>query len=179
VIDTGGNQFYDVQRAWVDNEPIKAAITGIAGLPPCADLYTQHHDGTFKTVNIQGTAWDRLIDPADLTRPTSDNFAHFTVNFQKQGAAGFALLIDSPNPVPARPLPLGVGTLTPWNLQTVDAATNPLGLPMDQLLAPGQECTYNVILYVSDSTVVNESGVHDTSPPILFPIKIINGPEPI
>jgi hypothetical protein len=41
VIDTAGNQFYDVQRAWIDNEPVKAAITGIAGLPPCGDLYTQ------------------------------------------------------------------------------------------------------------------------------------------
>ncbi|HXB70347.1 MAG TPA: hypothetical protein VNY05_19010 [Candidatus Acidoferrales bacterium] len=178
IIDTDGNQFYDVQRAWVDNEPVHAAITGIASLPPCADLYTQYHDGTFKTVNIQGTAWDRLIDPADPTKPTSDNFAHFTVNFQKQGAIGFALLIDSPNPVPARPLPLGVGTLTPWNLQTVDAATNPLGLPADQLLAPGQECTYVVILQVWDSTVVNEGTDHESGY-ILFPIKIINGPEPL
>jgi hypothetical protein len=115
VIDTAGNQFYDVQRAWIDNEPVKAAITGIAGLPPCGDLYTQTNAGVFKTVNIQGTAWDQLIDPVtpDFTRPTSDNFDLYTVKFQKQGATGYAQLIDSTTSVPARPLPLGVGTLTP------------------------------------------------------------------
>jgi hypothetical protein len=180
VIDTAGNQFYDVQRAWIDNEPLHGAITGIGSLPPCSDLYTQTNAGVFKTVDIDGTAWDQLIDPTtpDFTKPTSDNFAEFTVVFQKQGAAGFATLIDSPNPVPARPLPVGVGTLTPWDLRTVDATLNPLGLPADQLLAVGQACTYNVILQVWDSTIVNEDTTHYTGY-ILFPIKIINGPEPI
>jgi hypothetical protein len=180
AIDTAGNTFYDAQRAWIDNEPVHAAITGIAGLPPCGDLYTQTNAGVFKTVNIQGTAWDQLIDPVspDLTRPTSDNFGNFTVQFQKQGAAGYALLINSTNPVPPRPLPLGVGTLTPWNLQSLDAASNPMGFAADQLLAQGQECTYVVVLQVWDTTVVNEGTVH-YSGTILFPIKIINGPEPI
>ncbi|GAF95881.1 unnamed protein product, partial [marine sediment metagenome] len=45
VIDTNGNQYYDVQRAWIDNEPIRsgveADIEGIEGLAPCASLYTQ------------------------------------------------------------------------------------------------------------------------------------------
>src|SRR5277367_3052082 len=65
-------------------------------------IYTQTNAGVFKTVNIQGTAWDQLIDPVtpDYTQPTSDNFDHFTVKFQKQGAAGFAQLIDSTAPVP-------------------------------------------------------------------------------
>jgi hypothetical protein len=100
VIDTAGNQFDDVQRAWIDNEPVKAAITGIAGLPRCGDLYTQTNAGVFKTVNIQGTAWDQLIDPVtpDFTRPTSDNFDLYTVKFQKQGATGYAQLIDSTTP---------------------------------------------------------------------------------
>src|SRR5277367_273688 len=180
VIDTAANEFYDLQRAWIDNEPVKAAITGIAGLPPCGDLYTQTNAGVFKTVNIQGTAWDQLIDPVtpDYTQPTSDNFDHFTVKFQKQGAAGFAQLIDSTAPVPPRPMPLGVRTLTPWNLQSVDAGSNPMGLPADQLLALGQECSYVVVLEVWDSTVVDEVTVH-YSGTILFPIKIINGPEPI
>jgi hypothetical protein len=180
VIDTVGNQFYDVQRAWIDNEPLHADITGIAALPPCADLYTQTHAGVFKTVNIQGTAWDQVIDPVtpDYTRPTSDNFGHYTVKFQKQGALGFAQLIDSTTPVPPRPMPLGVGVLTPWNLQSVDAASNPMMLPVDQLLQLGQACSYVVVLEVWDTTVVNEGTVH-YSGTILFPIKIINGPEPL
>jgi len=159
---------------------VQAAITGIAGLPPCSDLYTQTNAGVFKTVNIQGTAWDQLIDPAtpDFTKPTSDNFGNYAVAFQKQGAAGFAQLINSNTPVPPRPLPVGVGTLTPWNLQSVDAASNPLMLPADQLLELGQACTYTVVLQVWDTTIVNEGTVH-YSGLILFPIKIINGPEPL
>jgi hypothetical protein len=75
-------------------------------------------------------------------------------------------------------MPLGVGVLTPWNLQSVDAASNPMMLPVDQLLQLGQACSYVVVLEVWDTTVVNEGTVH-YSGTILFPIKIINGPEPL
>jgi hypothetical protein len=37
---------------------------------------------------------------------------------------------------------------------------------------------YNVILQVWDKTIVNEGTVH-YSGLVLFPIKIINGPEPV
>lgn len=183
VIDTVGNQLYDVQRAWIDNEPVQAAITGIAGLPPCGDLYTQNNAGVFQTVDIQGFAWDQLIDPTtpDFTKPTSDNFNYYTVTFQKQGAAEWITVINSTSPVPARPLPFGVGVLTAWNLQWLDAASNPHGLPADQLLALGQECTYVVNVQAWDSTVVDESTTHSCVPPFPgteFPIKIINGPHP-
>ena len=178
VIDTLGNQLYDVQRAWIDNEPIHTTITGIGCLPACSDLYTQTSAGVFKTVNIRGTAWDQLIDPAtpDLTRPTSDNFDEYTIEFQKQGAAGWASLVSSTSPVPPRPLPLGVGTLGLWDLQSVDAASNPMGLPPDQLLALGQACEYNIFLQAWDLTLVDEGTVHYNW--YMFPVKIINGPEP-
>ena len=184
VIDTAGNQLYDVQRAWIDNEPVQAAITGIAGLPPCGDLYTQNNAGVFQTVSVQGYAWDQLIDPTtpDFTKPTSDNFNYYTVTFQKQGAAEWIPLINSTSPVPARPNPLGVGILTSWNLQWLDAASNPASLPADQLLAQGQECTYVVNVQAYDSTVVNEDTTHSCVPPAVgteFPIKIINGPQPL
>jgi hypothetical protein len=186
VIDTVGNEFYDVQRAWIDNEPVQAQITGIAGLPPCADLYTQNKAGVFQTVNVVGFAWDQLIDPTtpDFTKPTSDNFNYYTVTFQKQGAAEWITLITSTSPVPARPaLAIGAGgTLTPWNLQWLDAATNPAGLPADQLLEQGQECTYVVNIQAYDYTVVDEDTTHSCVPPAPgteFPIKIINGPSPV
>lgn len=178
VIDTAGREYYDVQRAWVDNEPIHEDIQGIAGLAACTDLYTKDSAGAFKTVDIEGTAWDELIDLADSTTPTSDNFHHYVVYFKKQGAAGSAELVDSPSPVPARPNPVGVGTLTTWDLESVDATSNPMGLAPDQLLADGEECTYNIILKVKDWTIVNEHA-RDYSW-VFYPIKLINsaGPGP-
>jgi len=157
---------------------VEATITAIGCLPACSDLYTQTNASIFKTVNIRGTAWDQLIDPVtpDFTRPTSDNFDHYTVQFQKQGAAEWITLIDSTSPVPPRPTPLGVGTLGLWDLQSVDSASNPMGLPADQLLALGQACTYNIFVQVWDLTVVNEGTVHYNW--YMFPVKIINGPEP-
>lgn len=176
LIDTSGNTYYDVQRVWVDNEPIKGDITGIGGLPACTDLYTRTSAGAFKTVSIEGTAWDQLIEPGNLTQPTSDNFDQYRLRFQKQGAAGYVSIASSTSPVPPRPQPLGVGTLGLWNLQSVDAASNPT-TSADQLLKDGESCTYNVVLEVWDKTVVNEGTVHQTGL-VLFPIKIINSNEP-
>jgi hypothetical protein len=184
AIDTAGNQFYDVQRAWIDNEQVVAKITGIGGLPPCGDLYTQNSSGVFQTVNVNGYAWDQLIDPVtpDYTQPTSDNFNYYIVTFQKQGAAEWITLISSTSTVPPRHTPFGVGVLANWNLQWLDATTNPNNLPADQLLAQGQECTYVVNVAAYDSTVVDEITTHSCVPPTPgteFPIKIINGPQPI
>lgn len=178
VIDTSGNQFYDVQRVWVDNEPVMAQIAGISGLPACTDLYTQDQNAAFKTVDVEGIAWDALIDPADTTQPTSDNFDHYEVTIQKQGAAGESALHSSTSTVPAaRTKPVAVDVLTSWDLEWLNAATNPQSWPADQLLAPGESCTYDVILRVWDKTVVDEHTVH-YSGKVTFPIKIINSPEP-
>lgn len=185
AIDTSGNTFYDVQRAWIDNEPIKLAIVGIGNQAPCSDMYTQTHAGIFKTVDIRGYAWDQYIDTGDLATPTSNNFDRYQVHFLKQGAVSpEVLLIDSTDTVPARAavLPaetLSVGVLEAWDLQSLDAASNPMGLPADQLLGPGEACVYNVLLRGWDKTVVNEGTVHGAGALVLFPIKIINGPEPL
>ncbi|CAM3960769.1 hypothetical protein [Roseateles saccharophilus] len=184
VIDTAGNSYYDIQRAWIDNEPIQAAVVGIGNQAPCSDMYTQTHEGIFKTVDIRGYAWDQYIDRGDLSAPTSDNFDSYQVRFTKQGAVSpQVMLINSTNTVPARALALpaeslATGTLTPWNLQVLDAASNPLGLPADQLLGPGEACVYVVVLEAWDKTVVDEGTVHYSGWK-LFPIKIINGPEPL
>lgn len=178
LIDTAGNQYYDIQRAWIDNETEVAVISGIAGLAPCQDLYTKNPNGAFKTVNIEGTAWDALIDPADLTQPTSDNFDRFEITIQRQTAAAETLLFSSTSPVPARPAAAAIAILTTWDLNSLDLATNPLGLPVDQLLKDGESCAYNITLRVWDHTIKNE-----TSPSVhfakdVFPIKIINSPQP-
>lgn len=181
VIDTAGNRFYDVQRAWIDNEPIQAKIAGIGGLMPCTDLYTKTPAGAFKTVDVQGTAWDQLIDPdtPDPTKPTSDNFGSYQVYFNKQGAAsGRVKIKDSTDTCPPRPSAVGIGTLVAWDLKSLDASANPMGLASDQLLAAGESCTYDVILETGDLTVVNE-GTNHGSGTITFPIKIINDKAPV
>jgi hypothetical protein len=184
LVDTGGNTYYDIQRVWIDNLAVQAAIVGIAGQAPCTDLYTQTHEGIFKTVDIRGHAWDDYIDRNDLTAPTSNNFERYQVRFTKQGALSPQVtLIDSTDTVPPRALvlpaeTLATGTLSAWNLQVLDAASNPLGLPVDQLLGPGEACVYVVVLEAWDRTVVDEGTVH-WSGWKLFPIKIINGPEPL
>lgn len=192
VIDTAGNTYYDVQRVWVDNEPIQVALTGLGGLPACTDLFTKEPGGAFRTIGVDGTAWDALIDPGDPAKPTSDNFSHYVVQFQKQGAAGWVTLpaavpdaspASSPQPdasawltgsvpVPARPDPAGIGTLATWDLQSIDAASNPFSLPADQLLGPGEACTYLVRLIASDFTLVSESTTHWDQD--FFPVKVIN-----
>jgi hypothetical protein len=178
VIDTSGNQYYDIQRAWIDNEKEVAVINGIGGLPSCTDLYTKTPRGAFKTVDIEGTAWDALIDPSDLTTPTSDNFDRFEITIQKQTAAAESVLFTSTSPVPARPAAVAVDVLTTWDLESLNAATNPLGLPADQLLADGESCAYNVTLRVWDHTYTNENGPGIHFAKDEFPIKIINSPEP-
>jgi hypothetical protein len=174
VVDTNGNQYYDIQRAWIDNEPIHAEIKGIAGLAPCMDLFMRNAAGHFITVQITGTAWDQLIDLLDPTLPTSDNFGGYEVYFNKQGAvSGWQLLNSSTHPVPARPGPVGTGTLSDWNLGTLDKTTNPDGRPLDQLLGKGEGCSYDIMLHVWDKTIVSESGLthYDYK---YFPLKIIN-----
>jgi hypothetical protein len=178
VIDNNGNQYYDIQRAWVDNEKEIAEITGVAGIKACQDLYMKDSKGNFKTVNIEGTAWDPLIDPADTTTPTSDNFDKYILQFQKQGATGWEEIVTSNSPVPPRPNPVGVGTLVKWDLENLDAASNPKGYPTDQLLGDGESCTYNLYLRVYDLTYVSESSPSAHYDWEVFPIKIINGKEP-
>ena len=45
--------------------------------------------------------------------------------------------------------------------------------------ALGEACVYNVLLRAWDKTVVGEGSVHGAGQLELFPIKIINGPEPL
>jgi hypothetical protein len=177
VTDTSGNTYYDIQRLWVDNHPITVELTGVAGLPPCMDLYTRENaaPNAFRTVDVNGTAWDELIVPGDTSVP-SNNFARYVLDFQKQGAASWATLVDSATSVPAAGDPVGVGVLASWDLSSVDSATNPLGLPADQLLDPDEACSYVLRLQAWDKTLVSESTVHYSWD--LFPVKVINSPLP-
>jgi hypothetical protein len=178
VIDSDGNTYYDIQRVWVDNEDVVAAITGIGGLMPCMDLYMKEKTPPhgFRTVDVEGTAWDALIVAGDQNAP-SENFDEYVLDFQKQGAAGWQPFETSSSPVPARPALVGVGVLKSWNLRSLDRPSNPEGYPLDQLLNPNESCAYVVRLRVSDRTLVGDSSAthYDEK---FFPVKIINAPEP-
>ncbi len=192
VIDTAGNTYYDIQRAWIDNETIRGKIQGPAGVGPCADIFMLDVPGG--VIAIEGYATDPLIVPGDLTQPTSDNFKEYRVGFRKQGAAAdewldIPLAAGSyPALSPTLPVPDratwsgGVGdppasVLAEWDLRWLDAATNPHGLPADQLLAEGESCSYDIVLKVWDKTIVNEHHNHWTGR-LTFPIKIHNAHAP-
>jgi hypothetical protein len=177
VEDTSGHTYFDIQRVWVDNEDIQVVLSGVGGLLPCMDLYTRETaaPNAFRTVEVEGTAWDELIVAGDTSVP-SNNFNKYVLEFQKQGAAGWAVLADSATSVPAAGTPVGVGVLANWDLGAVDRTTNPLGLPNDQLLDANEACTYLLRLRAWDHTLVSESTTHHGED--FFPVKIINAPQP-
>lgn len=192
VEDTAANTYYDLQRAWIDNEVIRGKIDGIGVIGACEDIYILDLPGT--VLPIEGYATDPLIDSGDTTMPTSDNFKEYKMWFQKQGAVGWVPLdiplaggslptLSDTSPVPDRatwsggPVDPPVGALAEWDLGWLDAAINPQGLAADQLLAEGESCTYNLRLEVWDKTIVHEVYPHWTGT-IVFPVKVHNGSAP-
>jgi hypothetical protein len=192
VIDTAGNTYYDIQRVWIDNEAILGGIRGLAGLGACEDLYILDVSGGI--ISIEGYATDPLIVSGDLTKPTSDNFDRYQIWFQKQGASGWQELeipliggsypgLDKNKPVPERTIWSGgstppVGVLAEWDLRWLDAATNPKGLPTDQLLAVGKSCTYTLRVEAWDKTLVSEDDPHWTGGSVVFSVVVHNAHKP-
>ncbi|HET7463036.1 MAG TPA: hypothetical protein VFJ82_17415, partial [Longimicrobium sp.] len=177
VEDTSGHTYFDIQRVWIDNENMVVSLTGVGGLAPCQDLYTRQAlpSTLFRTVQVNGTAWDELIVAGDTTAP-SNNFRRYLLEFQKQGAASWETLVDSPTPVPAAGTPAAVGVLATWDLGSLDRDTGSAGYADDQLLSEGESCTYLLRLRAWDSTIVSESTSHYGED--FFPVKIINSPLP-
>ncbi|HEX6188607.1 MAG TPA: hypothetical protein VFZ40_11045 [Pyrinomonadaceae bacterium] len=192
VIDSTGNTYYDVQRAWIDNESIRGKITtlrytGGANIPPCTDVLINDGSGGTRTLDIRGFATDPLIVTADLTQPTSDNFAGYSVAFRKQGAASEVAVLSSAVPAPNRATWTGgVGDppedlLATLDLSWVDAGVPPpndangVPVPADNRLARQTSCTYDIILRANDSTIVSEgTNHHIPGGEYTFPVKIVN-----
>lgn len=173
ITDTLGNTYYDIQRVWVDNDPVASLITQVGSQPPCTDLYTKDKNGNFKVVDIKGTAWDSLIIAAVAANP-SDNFLQYDLYIQKQGGAGAELIKHSVTPVPARPAPSGVGVLYSFDLSWINTLMH---TPGDNKLLDGEACAYVFSLYVYDKTAV-DNDTTDNNNQSFFPIKIINSNEP-
>lgn len=183
--DTAGHRYFDIQHAWIDNRGIlgqivkfQRLVNGVwTDLPPCVDILL-----SFGNLRIMGLAWDPLIDDAWPVTAPNDNFGHYRLDFWKQFGPAFPLLSNTPTRVPALPAgpPYPVPTaadadeLAQWDLSALDAGA----IPSPYVPAPqpkiyrGEACSYHLQLFVTDTTVVNESTTHYNYYPV--PLKIIN-----
>jgi len=167
VEDDLGGIYYDSQRVWIDNKEIVGRIEGIKGVKPCESVRM-----SLKTVSIMGEAYDPPIDPTITpVTPPNDNFDYYNLKFRKQGAPSYQI-ISPPGNVTA-PVGPGVGVLVQWDLTMLDKATNPMGLPSNQLLERGETCPYTIQLYVRDKTHVSDTA----TPHYIYdhwPVNIVN-----
>ncbi|HEX5709342.1 MAG TPA: hypothetical protein VFX96_18720 [Pyrinomonadaceae bacterium] len=192
VVDTAGNTYYDIQRAWIDNETIRGKIDrvryqGAGDIPPCTDILINNGSGVARTIEVLGFATDPLIVATDTTTPTSDNFSGYSVWLRKQGTSSEVYLVNnSSTPVPGRATWTGgadpaAAVIATLDLRWLDAG-DPGPVPNDaagdpvepeQRLARQTSCTYDIFLTVSDKTIVSESTHHSTGV-LTFPVKIVN-----
>lgn len=175
VEDTAGNTYYDVQRVWVDHEPITGRIISIGGLAPCEDLRLSRFAGA--RCAIRGLAWDPPIDPALPQAAPNDNFAGYSLSFQKNGGGGDAIAVATPgvrvpNEWPALVSPDGL--LADWDIiAALDGGSGPQP-PPPWKLGRGERCAYVIVLNVSDTTLVGDGGSNHGIPPHEYAINIIN-----
>lgn len=184
--DTGGFVYYDTQKIWIDNHQVRAKIVKFQreengvwiDLPHCTDIMI-----SWGKLRIVGIAWDALINPLYPVARPNDNFASYGLSYAKQFVGGsLSIAIAAPTErVPNTIVyPISGASVTPpadadadvlaeWNLNTLDAGTKPTGVNgcpdptgNEHSLYRGCECTYNLTLSVSDYTVGNETGVHNT-----------------
>lgn len=184
--DTTGVTYHDIQHVWLDNKSIIGQIVKFQRLvgnvwkdiPPCTDLLI-----SFGTIRVLGLAWDPVIDENwGLALSPNDNFGYYVLNFWKQFGAAVALTGNITTRVPALPamppVPIptaaDAGELAQWDLTTLDAGPKPSPYvpPPYPKIYRGESCTYDLQLFVTDTTVVNESTTHYTYHTV--PVKIVN-----
>ncbi len=193
VEDTAAHRYFDLQRAWIDNQTIRGKIVKFQRLidpvnklwddmPACTDVLL-----SYGTIRPMGLAWDPVIDEAwwPPVAP-NDNFGYYKLEFWKQ----FEPFPPGPHPltgniparVPALPAlpPVAVPTdadadqLAIWDLATLDAGPKPSPYvpPPYPKIYRGESCSYILQLFVTDTSVVNEGSTHYIYHQV--PLKIIN-----
>ncbi len=194
--DTTGVTYHDIQHLWLDNKQMfytvgpdvfytvrivkfQRLVAGVwQDIPPCEDLLL-----SFGNIRIMGLAWDPVISEAwPLTATPNDNFGHYRLDYWKQFGPAHELLGNTSVRVPALPaLPpvptptyADAGQLAVWDLTTLDAgvAPSPYVPPPDPRIYRGESCTYNLQLYATDTTIVNEGTTHYVYHQV--PVKLIN-----
>lgn len=179
--DTVGHTYFDIQRVWVDNDDVVFVISEIGGLNGCLDLRLSKFVGT--TCELRGWAWDRAIRAADAVDAASaghpnDNFAGYSMGFQKNGGGGGTIPVATPGVrVPnvwSDATPGADGVLANWDVvAAVDfGAVGPVP-PGSGKLGRGEHCAYIISLGVSDTTLVGEGGIHHGET-VNYAINIIN-----
>jgi hypothetical protein len=167
----------DQVAVWIDNQVPVGLIKSIGGISGCGDLHLKDFVGT--TAEILGQAWDPPIDVIVVQQRPNDNFGSYGITFEKNGdpLATGTIVAGSTTRVPnIWPGPLGgaVGTLADWDIvAALDGGPGPLP-PHSPKLARGDRCAYVVVMYVSDTTHVGDSGSNHTTGPILYALNIIN-----
>jgi hypothetical protein len=169
----------DQVAVWIDNRSPIGELHSIGNVVGCGDLKLSDFAGSL--AEIRGVAWDPPIDASAPQLRPNDNFGSYALAFQKNGAplASGGIPVATPGVrVPnvwAASLPAGAaGTLASWDIVgALDGGAGPLPANSPKLLR-GTRCAYVVILTVSDTTHVGDSGdVHSTGP-ILYAVNVIN-----
>jgi hypothetical protein len=165
----GPHRYYDIQHAWIDNKPIKGKITGVAGVKPCAVFHLNDFVGS--SVDIQGLAWDPLIDEDfDPNLVPNDNFGGYELRIYKQGVSAPYVITTSNTRVPAAktgppgfPTDADAGTLASFDIAAALDADNPSpppGVPAAIKVPRKTGCAYYFELYVWDKTRINDDSTN-------------------
>jgi hypothetical protein len=163
---------------WIDNRQPIGQIKSIGGITGCGDLHLKDYLGT--TAEILGVAWDPPIDPGAPQKRPNDNFGSYSLFFERNGDPLATGVIPGATPTTRVPnvwpmLPPGTfGTLANWDIvAALDGGAGPLP-PHSPKILRGERCAYVVVLSVSDTTHVGDSGGNHSTGPILYAINIIN-----
>ena len=111
VTDTLNNHYYDTQQVWFDNKPISAEIGGLKGLAACETMDLSKFVppggpcGVPWPIDVQGIAFDELIDSNAPPVYPNDNFDFYSLSITRQGGPTYSVPI-TPDLVTFGPNPL-------------------------------------------------------------------------
>ncbi|MCB9384169.1 MAG: hypothetical protein H6509_06110 [Bryobacterales bacterium] len=196
VEDVDGNRYCDLQRIWLDNKPIHAALR-IDAVPPCTDLRLSQFALPPDCSNpwplpLVGIAYDEYIDETlPLNQRPNDNFDHYWIRIARQGGPEVQIPINGPAGscfygtqrvgVPGArcqgaPGADVFGKLADFDLRAVDrncfGSTSYAGsIPADFPLERGECCVFTFRMRVYDTTKFS-GGPHVAE--AIWPVKICN-----
>jgi hypothetical protein len=146
---TPPNTYFDSIQIWIDNIPLDAKLDSIG--PPgeevdkCEPMSISEIIDGGGVLEIRGTAWDDLIDPAHPPDQPNLNFERFDVRWKKNCDVSYHIdgisLMPSTDPGKER---IKDDVLATWDI-------NDLGL---------EPCAYIIQLRVWDNSRVNDDGPH-------------------
>jgi hypothetical protein len=173
--DSIAARFHDIQHIWLDNLGVFAKITGILNVNPCVELELSQFASA--SMEVQGVAWDRLIDAAFPDTAPNDNFDRYTLTLYKQGGGHHVIgtftnrVIQPFRKTGAYPTDATAAaeasTLASFDIATILDASNAGSVPAVSI-PRGEGCAYYLRLDVWDNSRLNDDTTvhhaHDTWP---------------